>query len=300
MTKPTMFFVYSIFATVIICVVLGITGRLDFINYRHNKIDTQLSLQKMWEDNDFYSIVEVTEEGLADKPLHLNYLLYNGLSHYYLASASPNKEEQEYHIENSIISLRKLLLTDKPLQVVNIYLTLGKAYYHKDQLYYTQAIAYIENALSLGLEDTEAYQYLGAAYAHSGQYDKSIEYLSRAAQNSTSFPLNLALAKIYVVSGQLESAHELYTQFAQESLSNRETQQLQILHAEILIAQQQYTQAQTQLEQIIATYPNIADAYFQLGQAHFHLDQIDRARFNWRTALKIDPNHTEALHQLQQ
>lgn len=288
-------------AIVLVLVVLFVTDTFNFIAYRTNNLDKQLALQKLWEEGDFIEILRVTEEGLTEAPLHPNYLLYNGLSHYYIANSSTDTASQTEHIEHSIRRLRKLLLLEQPPQLSNVYLTLGRGYYHKGPLYYPEAIAYIENALLLGAENDEVYQYLGASYAHLGDYEKSIEYLQRAARASNSVPIKFALAKIYVISGQVENAQELYAELSGNGeLSQRQAQRLWLLEIEILVARQEYAQAKGSVERLIDEYPNIADAYFQLGEIHFYMNELDRARYNWRTALKTDSNHTGALHRLQE
>ena len=298
MSRSVKIFLCCALVVVTVVAVFAFTGRLNFLAYRKNHIDNQLSLQGMWQEGRFFDIIDLTEERLGEKPLHPNYLLYNGLSHYYIAGTDARR--QDYHIESAIRSLRKLLLLDQPPQLGNVYLTLGKAYYHKGQLYYAQAIDYIERALPLGLQSDEAYQYLGAAYAHLGKYDKSVEHLSRAAQDSDSLPLKFALAEVHVISGRVEDAEQVYSELRRDNLNSGEIQQLQLLEVQILIARQQYAQAQEKIERALTEYPNIADAYFYLGEIHSRRNEMDKARYNWRLAIKIDPNHSQALRQLQQ
>lgn len=299
MTSAQKRLLYGILAILIVVAVLAITDQLGFLNYRRGNITTHLSLRKMWEEEEFLKIIEVTTAGLADEPLHPTYLLYDGLAHYYIANASASQEDQDMHIDRSIARLRKLLLIQQPPQLSSVYLTLGKGYYHKGQLYYTQAIDYIERALLAGLENDEAYQYLGATYAHLGQYDKSIEQLERASRLSDSLPLKFALAEIYVISGALTDAEKLYNDLRAEHLSSSDTQQLFLLEIDLLVARQQYRDAVGRIEEFLVEHPNVADAYFKLGEAHYELNELDKARYNWRLALKTDPNHTTALRRLQ-
>jgi len=302
MSATLKIFLSSIVVIIILLVVLAIGGQLNFINYRSSDIDTQLSLQEMWDNNEFLAIVTSTQTELMDAPLHPNYLFYNGLSHYYLASVSEEREERDYHIQQSITSLRKLLLTQQPPQLQNIYFTLGKAYYHKGPLYYNESIHYITEALALGLSNNEAYQYLGITHAHLEEYEQSIEYLTRAILEEASFPLQYLLAEIYVIDNQIAEAERIYQTLQNDVSADQklqQEQQLRILQARILTARQEYTEAQRVLEEMITEYPNIADVYFQLGEVHAALNEIDKARFNWRAALKIDPFHAEALRQLQ-
>ena len=50
---------------------------------------------------------------------------------------------------------------------------------------------------------------------------------------------------------------------------------------------------------ILEENPRSADAHFYLGELFQERGETERARFEWREAFRIDPNHLEAIQRLQ-
>jgi superkiller protein 3 len=66
-----------------------------------------------------------------------------------------------------------------------------------------------------------------------------------------------------------------------------------------LIDAARYDEAEAVFREILDANPDSADAHYFLGNIFEARGDEEQARFQWREAFEIDPNHAEALRKLQ-
>jgi len=124
---------------------------------------------------------------------------------------------------------------------------------------YKQAIAYLENCLSINPEFAVAYNNLGQAYIRTGNYEKGIAILERGLQ------INPGLIK------------------ARRNLAN------------IMLLKENYLGAATHYRLLIQANQGDADMFNDLGVALARLGKEKEAMANFRRALAMNPQHREAM-----
>lgn len=284
---------------IITFIVLSSTGYVSFISFDGGGIKDQALLRELWDAGSYYQIITFTDERLADNPLDPNYLLYRGLAHFYLGEVGFTSTDRSEQLDQSIIYLRKLLLLQHPPQKDKIFYTLGRAYYLKGELYYNLAIEYLLRAMENGYTHNQLFQYLGVVYAEVGDYENSITYFQEALSGNPSTELELELANAYLNAQQMQNTIDIINIIEQKTVDTRLMLKLLLLKSRLSIVQNNFSQAEQLLDAIIADYPNSAEAHFQLGEVFNAYNEGDKARFQWRTAINLDPNHVKALLQLQ-
>ena len=69
--------------------------------------------------------------------------------------------------------------------------------------------------------------------------------------------------------------------------------------AEVYILRESYDRAEEEVRRVLESNDRSADAHFFLGEILFAQGNEELARFQWREARRIDPNHADALVSLQ-
>ena len=290
---------------VLICIalvglaLLYFAGRFDFIGLTLNGISHELEYQKKWEQKDYATLVTLADEAIVNNPMDGNALLYAGIGNFYLSDASLSFGEQQRYLEQAIVNLRRALLLEHTPQIDVVNYTLGRAYFHRGLFYYELAIEYMLEAINAGFIDDQAYQYLGAAYAKTGDLRNSIFYLESALATFSTSDIKLALLELYILNMQHADAQKIINGLRQETLDNRTEQQLTLLRAQLLMEEQSFVEAEQLLEAFIAEYSTNVEAYFLLGTLYERQDKLERARYQWRRVVRLDPNHAAALVKLQ-
>ncbi len=278
-------------------------GQFDFINIDINGVRREVRYQKLWEESNYQELVRFAEETLAEHPLDGNSLFYAGLGHFYISNASVEIQEQQRHLQEAIINLRQVLILEHAPQRDIVNYTLGRAYFHKGQFYYELAIEYILAAIDAGFVDPQAYQYLGGAYAKIGDNEKSIRYLESALESFSTPDLKMALAELYILNQRYGDANniinELYTQIAADDSDARTVQRVTLLKINLEIESGRYDVAKSLLEDFVDQYPNNAEGYYLFGVLYERDQQPEQARYQWRTAVRVNPHHSASLVKLQ-
>ncbi len=122
---------------------------------------------------------------------------------------------------------------------------------------YDQAVANLENAISLAPNNAEVHAYYGQVLNYWGNPEKGLEMLERALRIDTIVPANW----------------EFYAG-----------------HSHLLL--RQYDQALTRFNRMVERAPNFTPTYVCLACAYVELDRLDDAREMIKTALEITPQYT--------
>jgi len=151
-----------------------------------------------------------------------------------------------------------------------------------------EAIAKIEEAVSLKPEFTSAYQALARLYARTKDHAKAIDAANKALAISGDDPdMFTLLADEYAASGQKEKAAEFRKKAPADanSLFNE---------AARLINEGKDKQAEPLLKQAIAANDQMAVAYYELGMMYVRTSKNADAKANLEKYLELDPNGKEA------
>ena len=87
-------------------------------------------------------------------------LSYRGFAYFYRAVAEIALEEKLPLLDESIVSLRRALLSGTPF-VGEVDYVLGKAYFYKGKYYYDESISYMESSLAKGYVQKDSNEYIG-------------------------------------------------------------------------------------------------------------------------------------------
>jgi tetratricopeptide (TPR) repeat protein len=151
-----------------------------------------------------------------------------------------------------------------------------------------EAIAKMEEAVSLKPDFTSAHQALARLYARTKNHAKAIEAANKALAISGDDPdMFTLLADEYAASGQKEKAAEFRKKAPADanSLFNE---------AARLINEGKDNQAEPLLQQAIAANDKMAVAYYELGMLYVRTSKNADAKTNLQKYLELDPNGKEA------
>jgi tetratricopeptide (TPR) repeat protein len=129
-----------------------------------------------------------------------------------------------------------------------------------DKRRFDEAESYLQEAIRLKPDYSDAYNYLGVLYFRKGEVVLAIESYQKALDN------------IYYMKPQ-----DAHFNMGYAYLSRKE-----------------YRKAALHLERAIELVPNYVDAYNNLGKAYEGLGQYYKARFNYEKAVKFNPQYADA------
>lgn len=264
--------------------------------------DTQPQYDRMyslWVSAEYEELFELSAELLDDRPMDPMALVMNGFAGFQVAFARAGSEERSVLLEESLQSLRKALLTEPADFAGQIHYVLGKIYYHKGRAYYDLSIDYLEQSIELGYSALDQFEYLALAHSELAQYGESARYLLRAIELNPEPSLYKTLADTYYIMDEYDLAISFYRQTLRATDDAVLVQSTRLSLAEVFLLQEELDDAEEQIRTVLDANEQSADAHFLLGEVLFARGNEELARFQWREARRIDPNHADALVSLQ-
>jgi tetratricopeptide (TPR) repeat protein len=253
----------------------------------------------LWEGGDYETLIQETDETLARSPMSGKALVFKGFSHFYRGINRVSSEDSEQEMVAATVSLRRALLLDEPPLAERVHYVLGKTYFHRGTFYYDLAVSHLEQASALGYTGNDGYEYLGLAHANLGNYDASVQAFDRAIERQPSALLYLVAAESYRKTGAVERAR-VYLESAITSSDDRFLiQEARMRLGDLFLTDDRLGRAAEQYQALLEENPRSAEAHYQLGLVYDRMGNRERARYEWREALRIDPSHSEALNRLQ-
>jgi tetratricopeptide (TPR) repeat protein len=180
---------------------LAITASILIISRVRNSANNEISeLLRVWNSQDYEQAYQISKNALIQKPVDFFLLTINGFSAFQLGISQINSQNILAFIDEGIFSLRKALLYKEASNDGRIYYVLGKAYGYKGNEYSDLVIKYLEIASDLNYKVQDIYEYLGLAYAASGDYGNSVAAFSQAfvPEKPPSDNLLLSIARSYM------------------------------------------------------------------------------------------------------
>jgi tetratricopeptide (TPR) repeat protein len=289
----------AVSTVVIIFVILLLS--IFFINKLKNGISNEKrDLLTVWNSGDYEKSYELSRNALLQKPVDLFLLTMNGFSAYQIGISQINNHNRLLFIDECIFSLRKALLNKESANDGRIFYVLGKAYGYKGKEYSDLAIKYLEIANNLSYDAQDIPEYLGLAYAASGDYRNSVAAFSLAfdAGRPPSDNLLLSIARSYIAMEDYGMATGYLQRCIEISPDSKSVVMARMLLAEIYKVTGQFENSERQYLTILETSEENAEVRFQLGELYNSLGDVTRARAQWRIAYRQDPAHARARQRL--
>ncbi|MBQ9630326.1 MAG: tetratricopeptide repeat protein [Treponema sp.] len=289
-----------------LCVVIAFlalcVSLFNFILKKINAEDSMYTLKRNWKAYDYSSVYETSEAILRKNPFNNAALTYKGYSAFYLGVSQNDTSLQQEYLDSAINALRLSLLTAKKSLVPQVSYMLGKSYFYKNtgsSYYYCDlAIKYLRAAKDKGYVAEDIHEYLGLCYASLGMTMDSIASFSEALLVRESDTLLLSIAEQYTKQEQYSVAKQYLFRVINESEDDVLILKSCLLLGSIYIDEEQYEDARTMLNTVLEKDENNADAYYQFGLLYQKQGDAVRARSSLRRALRLQPNHQDALKKI--
>jgi len=196
------------------------------------------------------------------------------------------------------VHLRRALYLTKDKDIPKIAYILGKAYYQQGYYYADLAVKYLDEAYTGGIEASDLSEFRGMAASLLGDTDKAIEAFTQAlAANPSDFVL-YAVAENYKKKGDIQNAKlylfETIKKTGDAVLEIRCRNQLGLL----FLAENKPNEALEQFNTVLAKDVNSADAHYGIGLVYEMQGDMIKARYEWRSAIRLNPIHAETRAKL--
>jgi tetratricopeptide (TPR) repeat protein len=297
---------------VVIAVVLLVSISVPFMQgFRNRPGGEKKELLRFWEEGSFDQVFSTSKTVLLSNPLDYFMLTIHGFAAYQMGISQINNFDTLAYIDECIWSLRRALLLKDSLHDGRVYYVLGKAYSYKGSDYADLAVKYLEKARALSYNAADISEYLGLAYAATGDYRSSVEAFSRAldpsapdsgagitASANTSDLLLVSIARSYMALEEKESARAYLLRCIEISRDSKIRFTARLLLGEILRDSGDLEGAEGQFAGILEEAGENAEARYQLGELYALKGDAAGARAEWRQALRKDPAHAKARARL--
>ena len=140
---------------------------------------------------------------------------------------------------------------------------------------YKECIDVFHSVLENEPDNADVYNNMGVSYSCLGEYEKAVNYLTKALELD---PINLS--DLYYKAGDLASAVGVLQRGSYELRDN-----LTIAHllARVYIDDQRWDDAIDELDRVLEGEPENYDAYYDLGHVYFELGDYEGAISNFET-----------------
>ena len=260
-------------------------------------------LNKKWNEYDYRAVYDSSAAILRERPFNNTALTLHGYAAFFLALAEMNTTQAQAYLDEAINVLRVALLGAKPRTFAQIEYMLGKAYFYKNSMssYYYYAdlvVQYLQRAQQDGYYSDDIPEFLGLSYAALGMTMESIAAFTKALLVRESDLLLLSIAEQYHKAGQDAAAAQYLYRISIDCRDEKIVLRSHFLLGNIYIGQEKYADAEQEFKTILEKSENSADAYYGLGVIYEKQGDVIKARSEWRRALRMQPNHAEALKKL--
>ena len=255
---------------------------------------------ELWNAQQYSQVVAVTTDQLAQYPLDPTALSLRGFSHFYLAMEEVEGERRDRYLKDSVRDLRRVLLLPDVDLAPQIYYILGKASFQRGEFFYDTAIEALERARTLGVERLDLLEYLALASRDVGRVPEAIEYFREAIEVGDEHVHRVVLADLLIEEQQYDAANELLRLVVRRSEDSTVVQDALLSLGASLRIQERFDEALQVYNDTLDINDSSAEAHYGIGEVYLAQGEPDRARFEWREAVRLNPNHIESLQRLQE
>ncbi|MCM1320719.1 MAG: tetratricopeptide repeat protein [Bacteroides sp.] len=267
------------------------------------KVPQIKTLYEYWDKKDYAAVHSAADKILTISPWQNTALMFKGYAAFFIALSQTDVALMQSYLDESIYYLRIALQKADKSAAVQIQYMLGKAYFHKNTAaayhYYSDlAVKYLSAAQAAGYQAEDLPELLGLLYADLNMTEKSIAAFTDALLLRESDTLLLAIARQYYNSKRNNTAKQYLHRISTESEDDLLIIKSNLLLAQIYMDEEKYTDAENEYIAVLKKNEDSADAYYGLGVLYEKRGDAAKARAEWRRALKIKPDHPEALKKL--
>jgi tetratricopeptide (TPR) repeat protein len=281
----------------VLVIILAFAGSIFIISrVRNGTGNEKRELLQVWNAGDYEQAYHISKNALIQRPLDYFLLTINGFSAYQLGISQINNQNMLALINESIFSLRKSLIHKASSNDGRVFYVLGKAYGYKGREYSDLAVKYLQMADKLSFEAQDIPEYLGLAYAASGDYRNSVAAFAQAfvPERAPSDNLLLSIARSYMAMEEFDMAIGYLRRCIEISPDSKSVTVARFLLGEIYMLTREHDRAEEQFFYIINESGSNAEVHFQLGELYNLKGDTTRARAEWRIAYRLDPAHARA------
>ncbi len=284
-----------------LCVVFVVSGAVFFLGIyktRYFHVPSMNLVYADWANNDYAEVYEKTAQILEKRPMDGTALALHGFAAYYLFAEQTDLSVGADYLTAAVVHLRRALYLTKDKDIPKIAYILGKAYYQQGYYYADLAVKYLDEAYTGGIEASDLSEFRGMAASLLGDTDKAIEAFTQAlAANPSDFVL-YAVAENYKKKGDIQNAKlylfETIKKTGDAVLEIRCRNQLGLL----FLAENKPNEALEQFNTVLAKDVNSADAHYGIGLVYEMQGDMIKARYEWRSAIRLNPIHAETRAKL--
>lgn len=262
--------------------------------------DRTEDLVELWNSQEYTELVTVATERLNDEPLDETALTLRGFAQFYLAMQEVNEERTQTQLIGSVEDLKRALLLEEPRLEAQIHYVLGKAFFHRGRFFYDEAIAELLVAREQGIEKLDLLEYLALASQELNRDREAIDYYREAIDFGGEPIHKLSLADLLIEGERYLEADALLEEVLSETSDVGIIQHAYLSSGLSFRRQERWAEAVDAYEELLSINESSADAHFGLGETYLGMGDSNLARYEWREAVRLDPNHIESLQRLQE
>jgi tetratricopeptide (TPR) repeat protein len=264
-------------------------------------VETSQSLDavQLWQDGLYLKTEATTTDALSRYPMDDIPLTLRGFSRFYLAMEQVDPELKQEYLVNAVRDLRRVLLLPAPQLEPQVRYVLGKSYFHRGAFFLPAAIRELEFAYNQGIDQLDLLEYLALANRELGYVEEAIMLFQKAIDRDGEEIHRLSLADLLILQGQYESADDLLQRVIAETSDLILQQHGMLSRGKMMRELGDYEGSLEEFDAVLEINASSAEAHFHRGETFLAMERTDRARFEWREALRLNPNHIESFQRLQ-
>jgi tetratricopeptide (TPR) repeat protein len=253
----------------------------------------------LWNNGEYDQLIRVSSERLAEYPLDETALALRGFGRFYRGVQEVSEEDRQNLLLGAVQDLQRVLLIEDGTLRKEVHYVLGKAYFHRGRFFYDSAMKHLQAAEAAGMVQLDMLEYLALASESLGLVDEAIGYYREAIAFGDEAVHKVSLADLLIDIGEYPEANRLLSD-ARSDTSDVSTIRHALLSSGRAYREQgRYEESIASYEELIDMTPVSADAHYGLGETYYAMGDTNLARFEWREAVRLNPNHIESLQRLQ-
>ncbi|MFP4329869.1 MAG: tetratricopeptide repeat protein [Spirochaetaceae bacterium] len=262
-------------------------------------VSESYNLYELWRAGERDALIAAADEALETRPMQPDALALRGFARFYAGMASNDTQERETLLGESIADLRRALLVDNPPMRGELHYILGKAYFHRGPFFYDLAVEELRESMDRGLRREDMFEYLAVASVDLGRSEEAVGYLQEALEVNPTAILYHTLGTTLLGMDRFDEAERALEEAVALSDDSFLLEQSRLTLGDIYRITGDLDRAEGQYRMVLEENSRSADAHFALGEVYYERGDNESARFEWREAFRIDPNHLDALQRLQ-
>lgn len=191
------------------------------------------------------------------------------------------REAREWEKYIELIQRKEVISQEAKMRLAFAYYRLGYADYQRED--YGGCILYLQSAIEIDPEMTEAHYWLGRVFYEIGKLNDSLSSWQKVLEIDRNYP------KAQYFCAKVENS----IRFGKEAYSHYEA-------GYNLYEKGLFEEATYEYRQAVRFNPNFSLAYYWLGRIYYERGNYTEAMNNWKEVLRLEPENTKAEYWLKQ